>query len=110
MKRVLILSVLLTTLAGCTSGYNDFNNPSPQNVQAQVSGYNDYRLCNVYFNKMMGGTFDDDFRYKYSKPIVAEVEKRNLDCNSFPELADKEAWREDWIKEYEESLELWKGY
>ena len=35
-------------------------------------------------------------------PTVIEVEKRNLDCNSFPELADKKAWKEDWIKEYED--------
>ena len=39
------------------------------------------------------------------KIVVSEVMKRKLNCNFFPELASKEPWMEDWIKEYEESLE-----
>ena len=46
MKRLLTLSVLLTTLAGCTSGYNEFN-PSPEVFQARVSGYDDYRVWHL---------------------------------------------------------------
>ena len=105
MKKLLTLSLLLTTLAGCTE-YNQFANPSPQNIQAQVNGLNDFMLCQVYFDKLFGSGRSKEFRYRHYKPTVIEVEMRNLDCNSFPEFADKEAWKEDWIKEYEESLEL----
>ena len=106
MKKVLILSVLLITLAGCTGGYNA-HNPSPEAYQAIYSGYNDLNLCKTYFRKSDGVLLRDEVRHRIYKAVLSQIEERNLDCNFFPELADKESWgMEDWIKEYEESLEL----
>ena len=102
MRKLLLISALILT--ACTSTeYNDFANPSPENLKSTYGGLNDYRLCNSYFGPY-ALLRNKEFNYRYIKIVVAEVKKRNLDCNSFPELSNKEAWMEDWIKEYEESL------
>jgi hypothetical protein len=36
--------------------------------------------------------------------MLNEINNRNLDCKSFPEYSDREEGMEDWVSEYEESL------
>ena len=105
MKKLLLISVLIIT--GCAE-YNDFANPSPANIQSRISRTDDFTLCSQYLGDY-ALLRSEEFNYRNLKPVVDEVKRRNLDCNSFPELSKYESWLEDWVKEYEESLEKWKN-
>ena len=101
MKKLLLISVLI--ISGCAE-YNDFANPSPVIIESRISRTDDFNLCDRYLGAY-ASLRSKEFNYRNLKPVVDEVKRRNLDCNSFPEFSKKEPWLEDWIKEYEESLE-----
>ena len=100
MKKLLLITVIF--ISGC-AGYNEFN-PSPEAYECLYSGLNDFQLCDAYLSPH-AVLRSKEFRYRGIKKVVSEVMKRKLNCNFFPELASKEPYMEDWIKEYEQSLE-----
>ena len=106
MKHLTTLLLLaLLVLGGCTSTLKDVFDTSPQGAKAMIVGLDDFRLCEWSFNRF-GALRSKEFQYRFKKPTVEEIKRRNLDCKSFPEFKDKKDWIEDWVKNYEESLNL----
>ena len=106
MRKLLTLSLLTVLLVGgCASGdYKAFVDPSDEIIESNYRSSSDYNLCWLTFQ--LGAVLrSKEFRYRRYIRLLKEIDSRNLDCKSFPELTDEEAWMEDWIKEYEESLE-----
>ena len=91
-------------LGGCTTTIRDEFNPSPQRAESMIVAYDDFRLCEWSFNKTNGALRSKEFQYRFKKPVVEEIKRRNLDCKEFPEFKEKKDWIEDWVNEYEESL------
>ena len=99
MKKLTILIAMLMGLGGCASF-----NPSIELQTATIEGYDDYRLCQLYFDTWIGAARSDEFRYPGYVAMVKEVDKREINCRKFPELSDKKDFMREWIKEYEKQI------
>ena len=105
MKAALTTMLLtLLVLGGCTTTIRDEFNPSPQRAESMIVAYDDFRLCEWSFNKTYGALRSKEHQYRFKKPVVEEIKRRNLDCKEFPEFKEKKDWIEDWVNEYEVSL------
>ena len=105
MKHLTTASLLaLLVLGGCTTTLSDEWNTSPQRAESMVVSFDDFRLCEWSFNKTYGAIRSKEFQYRFKKPVVEEITRRNLNCKDFPEFSKKKDWIEDWVNEYEESL------
>ena len=91
MKNLLLILPLL--LVGCLS---------PQAMDAVVRGWDDYQICYQYFFKPGGVLGSQKSRYIMYKPILEEIERRELDCKMFPEFKNKEPFMEERVRLYEE--------
>ena len=97
MKKLLLISVFI--LGGCQTQFSD------EAIIATYQGTNDFELCLAYYSKKIALASNKETRYRLYKIIINEIDRRSLDCKTFPEFLDKEKWMEEWIQEYEESLE-----
>ena len=91
MKNLLFILPLL--LVGCMS---------PQAMDAVVRGWDDYQMCYQYFSKVQYAARSQEHRYPYYKSVVAEKERRQLDCKMFPEFKNKKPFMEERVRLYEE--------
>jgi hypothetical protein len=91
MKNLLLILPLL--LVGCLS---------PQAMDAVVRGWDDYQICYQYFYKHVGVVGSQKSRYVMYKPILEEIERRELDCKMFPEFKNKKPFMEERVRLYEE--------
>ena len=88
-----LIALLGFGLVGCMS---------PQAKDATIRGFNDYELCTAYFSKLWASARSQEHRYSNYKLIVAEVDRRNLDCRYFPEFKDSEDFIRERIRLFEE--------
>ena len=95
--RVLSKNILLTLMVFGISGCL-----SPQAMDAVVRGWDDYQICYQYFFKPGGVVGSQKSRYIMYKPILEEIERRELDCKMFPEFKNKKPFMEERVKLYEE--------
>ncbi len=91
MKNLLLILPLL--IVGCMS---------PQAMDAVVRGWDDYQMCYQYFSKVQYAARSQEHRYPYYKSVVAEKERRQLDCKMFPEFKNKKPFMEERVRLYEE--------
>ena len=92
MKHTLALVVMVFGISGCLS---------PQAVDAAVRGWDDYQLCYRYsIEPLVLGS--QESRYIMYKPVLAEKERRELDCKMFPEFKNKKPFMEERVRLYEE--------
>ena len=75
---------------------------SVQSRDAVIRGFDDYLLCSVYFSKSWQVLSSQEWRYQNYKSIVAEVDRRQLDCRYFPEFKNKEDFIRERIRLFEE--------
>ena len=102
MKKLIAL-LLLIQVVGCTSTARAEIWPSQEKEIAQTGGLDDYQLCARYY----GDLFllrSAEYKYQSYPIVVKEIDKRNLDCRSFPSFSSKKDFMRDWIKNYEASL------
>ena len=104
MKSLSTILLTLLVLGGCTTTLKDEFDASPQRATAMIVGFDDFRLCEWSFNKTYGALRSKEYQYRFKKPTVEEIKRRNLDCKEFPEFKEKKDWIEDWVNEYEVSL------
>tara|TARA_B100000029_G_scaffold514279_1_gene616466 strand:+ start:405 stop:695 length:291 start_codon:yes stop_codon:yes gene_type:complete len=95
MKKLLLISALL--VCGCQV--------SDEALTSIYEGYNDYFLCVKYFAKGEYWMYSDEEKYTTYKITINEIDERNLNCRSYPDLDWRNDFMRDWVKEYEESLE-----
>ena len=99
MKHTLALVLMVLGIVGlssCTA-----INMSLEQRRAMYSGENDYVLCSRYFLKLARG---NEYKYVSYSLIIKEVDKRSLDCKSFPEYSSKKDFIREWVKEYEKQI------
>ena len=100
MKNLILISVVIL-MSGCVTTLYDEFNASPQRAKSMAVSSSDYNLCHKSFDKLFGSARSEEMRYRFRKPIVLEIKKRNLNCKTFREFSKKEDWMEDWVNEYE---------
>ena len=91
MKKVFLLSALLS-FGGCVS---------EQALVSMYETFSGYSLCNASFNKMSLALSSKQIRYEQYKRIVNEIDRRGLDCRSFPDFDHKEDFMRDRIEKFE---------
>ena len=91
MKNLLLILPLL--IVGCMS---------PQAMDAVVRGWDDYQMCYQYFSKVQYAARSQEYRYPYYKSVVAEKDRRQIDCKMFPEFKNKKPFMEERVRLYEE--------
>lgn len=91
MKNLLLILPLL--IVGCVS---------PQAWDATVRGWDDLQICTQYYSKIWGALGTQKSRYIVYKPVLAEKERRQLDCKMFPEFKNKKPFMEERVRLYEE--------
>jgi len=102
MKKLFLISLLFLIVSGCA--ITPEMNPSQELWDVRAEGWDTLMLCTTK-DSIYAKARSDEHRYKVYTAILNELEKRDFDCKSIPETADKEEWWEGWVKEYEESLE-----
>ena len=100
MKKLIAL-LLLIQVVGCTTSDRAFIWPSQERLVAQFGGMDDFQLCSSYYAVVWRSA---EYKYQLYPIVVKEVDKRNLDCRSFPSFSSKKDFMRDWIKNYEASL------
>ena len=100
MKNLILISAVIL-LSGCVTTLYDEFNASAQREKSMAVSSSDYDLCHKSFNASIGAARSKEVRYRFRKPIVVEIKKRNLNCKTFREFSKKENWMEDWVNEYE---------
>jgi hypothetical protein len=103
MKHTLALVLIVLGFVGC-AGLDELVNPSTEIRTARIQGYNDYKLCQLYFDTFTGSGRSDEFRYPGYVEIIKEVEVREINCRKFPELSKKKDFIREWVKEYEKRI------
>jgi hypothetical protein len=98
MKNLLLILPLL--IVGCSSTQG-FISPSKEQTAAILKGKDDFQLCYVYFLNAWRGK---EYEYLWYSAIIKEVDKRSLDCKSFPEYSSKKDFIREWVKEYEKQI------
>jgi len=91
MKKVFLLSALLS-FGGCVSD---------QGLVSIYESQSGYTLCGIYFTKYYGSARSKQYRYDFYKLIVNEIDRRGLDCRSFPDFDHKEDFMRDRIEKFE---------
>ena len=92
MKNI-FLALMVFGLVGCVSN------------QAMMSIYeaeSDFAMCSLYFQpKLFGAARSQEWRYNIYKMVVNEIDKRNLDCNKFPDFDNKTSYFRERIDKFE---------
>ena len=91
MKKVFLLSALLS-FGGCVSD---------QGLISLTESHSGYLLCSMYFSKAALAGRSKQIRYEHYKRIVNELDRRGLDCRSFPDFDHKEDFIRDRIEKFE---------
>ena len=93
MKHTLALVLMVFGIVGCMS---------PQAMDAVVRGWDDYQMCYQYFSKVQYAARSQEHRYPYYKSVLAEKDRRQIDCKMFPEFKNKKPFMEERVRLYEE--------
>jgi len=97
MKKVFLLSALLS-FGGCAveGGFK-----STQGLISITESHSGYTLCGMSFSKVTLAARSKQIRYEHYKRIVNEIDRRGLDCRSFPDFDHKEDFMRDRIEKFE---------
>ena len=91
MKKVFLLSALLS-FGGCVS------DQGLMSINESLSGF---ALCDISFTKAILAARSKQIRYEHYKRIVNEIDRRGLDCRSFPDFDHKQDFMRDRIEKFE---------
>ena len=94
MKKLLLLSGLLF-LGSCAT------TPSEQALASMYEAYSGVNLCWFYYGKNWGVLASKQKMYEKYKLIVNEIDRRGLDCRSFPDFDQYEEVMRDRIEKFE---------
>ena len=81
--------------------YRDADRQEEAQQISLTESHSGYLLCSMYFSKAALAGRSKQIRYEHYKRIVNEIDRRGLDCRSFPDFDHKEDFIRDRIEKFE---------